>query len=74
METSHINHFFYGCFEKEEKMKILKGIIKFLPVIILATLMIKEFDALIAAPIATIAALVIAIMFRFQQDRRRIFV
>ena len=42
-------------------MKILKGIIKFLPVIILATLMIKEFDALIAAPIATIAALVIAI-------------
>lgn len=42
-------------------MKILKGIIKFLPVVILAALMIKEFDALIAAPIATIAALIIAI-------------
>ena len=41
-------------------MNFLKGFIKFVPVFILAGLMIAEFNALIAAPIATIAALVIA--------------
>lgn len=41
-------------------MKILKGIIKFLPVIVLAGLMITGQDALIAAPVATITAVFIA--------------
>lgn len=43
-------------------MFFLKGLIKFVPVFILAGLMIAGFDALIAAPIATIAALVIAMI------------
>lgn len=41
-------------------MKTLKAILKFVPVIILAALMIAGQDALLAAPIATIAAVVIA--------------
>ena len=41
-------------------MKILKAIIKFLPIIVLAGLMIAGQDALIAAPLATIAAIIIA--------------
>ena len=43
-------------------LKAEKGVHRLVRIsLILATLMIKEFDALIAAPIATIAALVIAI-------------
>ncbi len=41
-------------------MKFLKGFVKFIPVFILAGMMMAKFDALIAAPIATIAAVVIA--------------
>ncbi len=41
-------------------MNILKAIIKFLPVIVLAGLMISGQDALIAAPAATITAVIIA--------------
>lgn len=41
-------------------MKILKAIFKFVPVIVLMVLMIKGFDALMAAPIAWIVALIVA--------------
>ncbi|WP_324825241.1 Na+/H+ antiporter NhaC family protein [Sinanaerobacter sp. ZZT-01] len=40
----------------------MKALIKFLPVIVLAALMICGFDALLAAPIATIAAILIAML------------
>lgn len=43
-------------------MNILKGILKFVPIFILAGLMIGKVDALIAAPIAVIAAVIIARM------------
>ncbi len=38
----------------------MKAFIKFLPVIVLAALMMSGFDALLAAPIATVAAMVVA--------------
>ncbi len=41
-------------------MKILKGIFKFVPIIVLATLMILEIDALLAAPIAVVVAVIVA--------------
>ncbi len=41
-------------------MKFLKGLLKFVPIIILATLMILEIDALLAAPIAAITAVIVA--------------
>lgn len=41
-------------------MKILKAIFKFVPVVVLMVLMIKGFDALIAAPIAWIIAVFVA--------------
>lgn len=41
-------------------MKIIKSIIKFVPIVILAGLMMAKIDALIAAPIAAIAAVVVA--------------
>ena len=41
-------------------MNILKGIAKFIPIFILAIMMILGFDILIAAPAALIAAFIIA--------------
>ncbi len=41
-------------------MNFLKAFVKFIPVFVLAGLMMAKFDALIAAPIATIVAVVIA--------------
>ena len=46
--------------EKETDMSFLKAFIKFVPVFVLAALMIMGWDALIAAPLATIAAVIIA--------------
>lgn len=43
-------------------MNFLKALFKFVPVIVLAALMISGQDALIAAPIATIVAVVVAII------------
>lgn len=40
----------------------MKSAFKFLPVVVLAALMISGFDALIAAPIATITAIVVAML------------
>ena len=48
----------------------MKAIIKFIPVIVLAGLMISGQDALVAAPVAAIAAVVIARLtegIKFQQ-------
>lgn len=50
--------------------EIIKAIIKFIPVIVLAGLMISGQDALVAAPVAAIAAVVIARLtdgIKFQQ-------
>ena len=44
----------------ESFKNFLKALVKFLPVVVLAALMIAGQDALIAAPIATIAAIIIA--------------
>ena len=41
-------------------MKFLKATVKFVPVVILAGLMIAGQDALLAAPIAAVAAVIIA--------------
>ena len=41
-------------------MNFIKGFLKFSPVFLLAGLMIAEYDALIAAPIAAIYAFIIA--------------
>lgn len=41
-------------------MNFFKALVKFIPVFVLAGLMMAKFDALIAAPIATIVAVVIA--------------
>ena len=41
-------------------MNFIKSAVKFLPVIVLAGLMISGQDALIAAPIAAIAAVIVA--------------
>ncbi|MEA4987339.1 MAG: Na+/H+ antiporter NhaC family protein [Anaerovorax sp.] len=40
----------------------MKAFIKFLPVVVLAVLMICKFDALLAAPIATICAMAVAML------------
>ena len=51
----------------------MKAIIKFIPVIVLAGLMISGQDALVAAPVAAIAAVVIARLtegIKFQQIGR----
>ncbi len=44
----------------EKKMKTLKAVIKFVPVILLAIMMMAGWDALLAAPIACVAAMVVA--------------
>ena len=41
-------------------MNTLKAVIKFLPIVVLAGLMMTGQDALLAAPIAAIAAVVVA--------------
>ena len=41
-------------------MKILKATVKFLPVVLLAGLMISGQDALIAAPLSVIVAVIVA--------------
>ncbi len=41
-------------------MNIVKGIFKFLPIVVLASLMIMGIDALLAAPVATIIAIIVA--------------
>ena len=49
------------------KKKFREGFLKLSPVIVLAELMMDEFDALLAAPIATIFACVIAMIFSKQK-------
>ena len=49
------------------KKKFREGFLKLSPVIVLAELMMDEFDALLAAPIATIFACVIAMIFSNQK-------
>ena len=43
-------------------MNIVKSIAKFIPIIVLAGMMIKGFDILVAAPAALIAAFIIAMI------------
>lgn len=43
-------------------MNVLKAIIKFVPVLALAAMMIAGFDALLAAPLATFVAIIVAVL------------